>query len=280
MGGHPINLVRCNDPICAGGDESSQEINSTFCARGEAGVAIDADGNPIVSQWNGGCVSNDGWLNVASCVDPSCAAATGEPGTIFDVEGTGSYNSIAIGSDGNPVVSYYDAVHGDLKVLHCNDPICTGDDETITPVDSDPSTDVGWFTSIAVGADGKPVIAYYDATNGDLKVARCNDKACAGGNETRTPVDTSGDVGTHAAVAIGLDGKPVVAYYDATNADLKLARCNDAACAGQNEKITSPDSAGDVGQYASLSIGVDGVPVVAYLDATNSKVKVARPSIP
>jgi hypothetical protein len=68
------------------------------------------------------------------------------------------------------------------------------------------------------------VIAYYDGTNADLKVARCNDKGCAGGNETRTPVDASGDVGTYASVAVGLDGKPVVAYYDATNGDLKLAR--------------------------------------------------------
>jgi hypothetical protein len=53
--------------------------------------------------------------------------------------------------------------------------------------------------------------------------ARCNDKACTGGNETRTPVDTSGDVGTYASVVIGLDAKHVVAYYDATNTDLKLA---------------------------------------------------------
>ncbi|HLM93620.1 MAG TPA: hypothetical protein VK273_07405, partial [Gaiellaceae bacterium] len=88
---------------------------------------------------------------------------------------------------------------------------------------------------------------------------------------------TSGEPGTWASVAIGLDGKPVVAYYDATNADLKLVRCNDAACAGGNEKIATLDSPGDVGQYAALQIGVDSVPVVAYLDVTNSKLKVARP---
>jgi len=332
-GGHPIKLVRCNDPICAGGDESIQEINGTFCGagfRGEADLAVDSDGNPIVSQRNGGCTS-DGVLNVVACVDPSCATFA-ESGNTFDADGTGRFNSIAIGRDGNPVVSYYDITNGDLKVLHCNDPVCAGGDDTISPVDSDPSTDVGTHSSLAIGANGNPVIAYYDGTNADLKVARCNDKACTGGNETisvvdsvglvgkwaslaigtngnpviayydegnadlkvascndkacaggnekRTTVDSSGDVGTYAAVVIGLDGKPVVAYYDATNADLRLARCNDLACAGQNERLATLDSVGDVGPFAAVAIGVDGVPVVAYLDATNSKLKVARPSIP
>jgi len=41
----------------------------------------------------------------------------------------------------------------------------------------------------------------------------------------------------------------------------------------------SPLAATRSDQYASLAIGVDGMPVVAYLDATNSKIKVARPSI-
>ena len=34
FGGHPVSLVRCNDRICAGGDESVQEINGTFCGAG------------------------------------------------------------------------------------------------------------------------------------------------------------------------------------------------------------------------------------------------------
>ena len=31
---------------------------------------------------------------------------------------------------------------------------------------------VGLFTSVAIGDDGNPVIAYYDSTNDDLEVAR------------------------------------------------------------------------------------------------------------
>jgi len=46
---------------------------------------------------------------------------------------------------------------------------------------------VGYYNiSLAIGADGLPVIAYYDVDNGDLKVAKCGNAACAAGN-TLTP---------------------------------------------------------------------------------------------
>jgi len=83
---------------------------------------------------------------------------------------------------------------------------------------------VGSDTSIAIGTDGNPVISYLDDTNGDLKVARCNDPACAGGGETITAVDTAGNVGTDTSIAIGTDGNPVISYRDTTNSDLKVAR--------------------------------------------------------
>jgi hypothetical protein len=47
----------------------------------------------------------------------------------------------------------------------------------ITTLDS--AGNVGEYSSLAIGADGLPVIAYYDATNGDLKVAKCASQTCA-----------------------------------------------------------------------------------------------------
>ena len=38
----------------------------------------------------------------------------------------GLYTSVAIGTDNNPVISYYDKTTADLKVAHCNDLACSG----------------------------------------------------------------------------------------------------------------------------------------------------------
>jgi hypothetical protein len=50
------------------------------------------------------------------------------------------------------------------------------------------SAQTGLNASIAIGADGNPVIAYRNNTTGALWVAKCNDVACTGGDETRTQV--------------------------------------------------------------------------------------------
>ena len=38
---------------------------------------------------------------------------------------------------------------------------------------------VGDHTSITIGANGFPLIAYYDETKGDLKVATCTNHFCS-----------------------------------------------------------------------------------------------------
>ena len=49
---------------------------------------------------------------------------------------------------------------------------------TATPHPVDSGGVVGTDTSIAVGADGLPVISYYDLTAKDLKVAHCSNVFC------------------------------------------------------------------------------------------------------
>ena len=132
----------------------------------------------------------------------------------------------------------------------------------------DSAGDVG--TSITIGADGLPVISYYDATNLDLKVAHCSDLACS--SAALKTLDSAGDVGT--SITIGADGLPVISYFDATNHDLKVAHCSDLTCS--SAALKTLDSAGDVGYYTSITIGADGLPVTSYYDYTNRDLKVAR----
>ena len=143
-------------------------------------------------------------------------------------------------------------------------------DTTVTTIDS--AGWVGYFTSITIGADGLPVISYYNLTNGDLKVAHCSDASCS--SATRSTVDSSGDVGNWTSIAIGADGLPVISHYDNTNDDLKVAHCSNASCTAATN--TTVDSAGDVGRATSITIGADGLPVISYRDYTNGDLKVAH----
>jgi hypothetical protein len=192
--------------------------------------------------------------------------------TITTVDATGIVGvdtSIAIGTDGFPVISYFDDTNDDLKVAKCVNAECTGT-STKTTVDS--TGIVGAHTSIAIGNDGFPVISYNDDTNDDLKVAKCVNAACTGVS-TLTAVDTAGSVGQHTSIVIGNDGFPVISYYDNTNFVLKVAKCVNAACTGTST-ITTVDATG--GAFTSIAIGTDGFPVISYQDFTNIDLKVAK----
>ena len=61
---------------------------------------------------------------------------------------------------------------------------------------------------------------------------------------------------------MGADGLGLISYRDATNDDLKVAHCSNAACTAAT--ITTLDSAGVVGVYTSVTVGVDGVGLISY----------------
>jgi hypothetical protein len=141
----------------------------------------------------------------------------------------------------------------------------------------DSTGDVGMHPSIAIGADGYPVISYYDATNGDLKVTKCGDASCIPASASLRTLDSTGNVGMDTSITIGVDGYPIISYYDATNARLKVAHCGDVSCSTLDP--TTPrvlDSTGNVGQYTSIAIGADGYPVISYYDVSYKRLKVAK----
>ena len=180
----------------------------------------------------------------------------------------GSDSSIAIGSDGLGLISYYSSSFHSLNVAHCIDIVCS--DSVFSTLDSYGYSGVN--SAIAIGADGLGLISYYEGLQNDLKVAHCSDLACT--TATISTVDSVGDVGAQNSIAIGSDGLGLISYYNASSANLKVAHCNDLACAS----ATTPtlDSTGDVGRFSDITIGADGLGLISYIDQDSRALKVAR----
>ena len=258
-----LKVVHCGNAMCTS-ENTLNTVDSTLFVGQYSSITIGADGLPVISHY----AYSDSDLKVAHCGDAACS--TGNTTTTVDSGGdVGQYTSITIGTDGLPVISYYDSTNRSLKIAHCGDATCsTGN--TLTTVDS--TGNAGQFTSISIGGDGLPVISYYGSNA--LKVAHCGNATCSAGNTINT-VDATAMVGIYSDIALGSDGLPVISYYDTTNDDLKVAHCGDVTCSSGNI-LTAVDMIGNVGLFTSITIGADGFPVISYKDNTNLDLKVAH----
>ncbi len=134
---------------------------------------------------------------------------------------------------------------------------------------------VGEYTSIATDSSGKVHISYYDCTNGDLKYATNRGVTPGTGNCINTDfncetVDSEGDVGQYSDIAIDLNNKVHISYYDATNGDLKYATNKgvipgNGNCTNTNWNCQPVDSNGIVGLYTSIALDSSYRPHIGYV---------------
>ncbi len=229
-------------------------------------MVLDASNNPIISYYN----ATQTKLKVMHCFEKNCAKFNSIV-TPDIANNVGKYTSIALDSNGNPVVSYYDEAGHALKLLHCGNSSCSSGNTIATP---DAVNNVGQYTSVTVDSNNKPVVTYYDATQGILRVLHCGNAACNAGNSIVKP-DTMSSNGVQSAVKINSLGNPVVAYYDFTFKSLKLLTCGNSNCSAGNT-ISTVDASGMVGGYPSMVLSSNGNPAISYLDLTNGKLKILR----
>jgi hypothetical protein len=82
-------------------------------------ITIGTDGLPVISNQDG---TNED-LKVAHCGNASCSLGNALT-TVDSGINVGYFTSITIGTDGLPVISYYDGTNKDLKVTKCANSFC------------------------------------------------------------------------------------------------------------------------------------------------------------
>jgi hypothetical protein len=155
----------------------------------------------------------------------------------------GMYNSLALDSQGNPHISYYDNTNGNLKYARW-----TGSAWEIETVDS--GGDVGMYNSLALDSQGNPHISYYDETNGDLKYAKKTDSTWA--------IETVDDVALlPTSIALDSGGNPHISYFG--RGGLMYARWT-----GENWSIETVDNSNIAWSDTSIALDAGGNPHIAY----------------
>lgn len=184
------------------------------------------------------------------------------PQTTVVVDGAeaavGDYVSMVIGSNGFPMMSYYDEDSDDLKLAICHNQLCSN--PTITVVDA--TNDVGQWNQMQLNSSGHPVISYWDRTLGHIKLVVCGNVSCTAGNVYRT-IDTTFNSGEFSVLALTSAGNPVIAYATfQPPIHLKLAVCSDPTCliTPTIQTILSNNSTlGDI----SMVLNEDNIPYLA-----------------
>jgi hypothetical protein len=169
----------------------------------------------------------------------------------------------ATGADGLGVFAYSRwTFPGAIRVVHCENPACSR--LTTNDADTAPGT-IGFdYTALAIGADGRPLIASDDRNDPMVRVAHCNDAACSSAN-----VVLFEPGGQAPSIAIGGDGLPLVAYRVGTA--VRVAHCDDVACRSSTIETLGPASTFD---RPAIAWGGDGRPLVVY--ATTTELRAAH----
>jgi hypothetical protein len=143
------------------------------------------------------------------------------------------------------------------------------------------TTGAGYYNSM-VTLGIYAYVAYYVSSTGDLKFVRAGrggtvDNTAITFSTVRT-VESAGNVGQYCSIASADGAVFYISYYDATNADLKVAKSINS---GTSWTLQTVDSSGDVGKYTSIKV-VPGattsadIVYVSYYDATNGDLKLAK----
>ncbi len=210
-------------------------------------IALDANDNPHISYYDAGNTA----LKYARY-----NGSTWHVETVDNSAEAGKYTSLALDKNGFPHISYYDRTNTALKYAWYD-----GVSWTTKTVDN--SSWVGEYNSLALTTDDKPHISYYNfSPSAALKHAYLNgttwiSETVDGGTGSIPGVG----VGLYTSLALTIDDRPCISYYDVATTALKYAWYD-----GDSWTTEMVDNSNWVGEYNSLALATDGTPHISYLN--------------
>jgi hypothetical protein len=258
-----LRVTHCGDSACVSGNVSTTVYDPVGAAGQFASIGIGGDGFPVVAHRDG---SNSTVL-VTHCGNATCT--NGNATTVADNGYFGGATpALAIGPNGLPAIAHRDLTASGLRITSCTVADCsTANSVTIDT----PAGGAGANAAIAAGSDGRFVIAHRASVNGSgaLRITHCGNAPCTGTGNVSTTIDAPAglDVAQQIAIAVPADGRPVVAHTDTSSTSLRVTRCANPACTSATTEVLAVP-VGVNSTALSMSIGTDGLPLIAYGAAT------------
>jgi len=210
---------------------SGNGISDTSGDSSNPRVALGPDGNPVVT-WQDHDGSNSQiylrrW-DGSAWVEVGAGSATG--GGISDNATNSENPSVAVGSDGNPVVAWQDSDGSNNQIY-----LRRWDGSSWVEVGSGSATGGGLSNNatpsgdpaIALGSDGKPIVSWYDGAGDERQIylRRWDGSSwveVGAGSASGGGISNNSTHSTNPSIALGPDGNPLVAWQDYDGSDHEI----------------------------------------------------------
>ena len=260
------------------GSASGGGISNTSGSSLSPAIAVDSSNMPVVAwqdnsdgdseiyvrRWNGSI-----WVEMSG-------SASG--GGISNNSSESSGPSLAIASDGAPIVSWTDASPSNIYEIYARRWTGTawaelGGSASGGGISNDSRYSA--YPSVAIGPDDLPLIAWtgYGDGPGDIYLRRWTGSAWVeiGGSASGGGISNSSGESQFPSLAIGSDGAPVVAWSDSNSGNLSeiyLRRWNGSAWVGMGGSSSGGGISATSGYswWPSLALPPGNMPMIAWHD--------------